>query len=89
MKKAFITAGALAMALSAGAIASEVYVYDALGRLTKVTQSDASTIDYQYDPAGNRTLVSVDGSGTPDVNPNGPSAIVVVPLNGFTVIPIN
>lgn len=35
------------------------YQYDNLGRLTKVTFADGSTIKYQYDEAGNRTSVQV------------------------------
>lgn len=34
------------------------YDYDELGRLTKVTYDDGSYVEYEYDDAGNRTLVT-------------------------------
>jgi YD repeat-containing protein len=58
--------------------------YDALGRLTKVTHEsgpNSGTISaYTYDPASNRTNVTVTGAQ---------KRVVVVPLNGFTIIPLN
>lgn len=80
-----IIASSLLLTLQASAV--ETYDYDALGRLTKVTQDDSTTATFEYDMAGNRTRVAIAGSGVPDSNPNG--ALVVVPLNGFTVIVIN
>jgi len=77
------------------------YTYDALGRLTVVVHSggpsDGVTAKYQYDSASNRTNVSVTGSpngnassSNSDNGASVPSTVyVVVPLNGFTVIPIN
>ena len=85
---ALLSAASMTVAAPTAQSLNEGYEYDALGRLTKVTQGDGSTIAYADDAAGNRTTISVAGSGTPDVNPNGPSVIVVVPLNGFTVIPV-
>ncbi len=38
---------------------AEDYAYDHLGRLTKVTNCDGSTINYTYDNAGNRTAMTV------------------------------
>ena len=68
------------------------YTYDALGRLTGSTQdsgtpsdpSDDITTEYQYDAAGNRTHYELTGTGTPAP----PGAVIVVPLNGYTIIPI-
>lgn len=58
--------------------------YDALGRLTKVTHesgpNSGTNSAYSYDPASNRTNVTVTGAQ---------KRVVVVPLNGFTIIPIN
>ena len=58
--------------------------YDALGRLTNVTResgpNSGTTAVYTYDAASNRTNVTVSGAR---------KRIVVVPLNGFTIIPLN
>lgn len=73
------------------------YTYDALGRLvgskTSGSQSTATTIG--YDAAGNRTNYTVtgaaSGSGDPGTSAGAPTVkrFVVIPLNGFTIIPIN
>lgn len=62
------------------------YSYDALGRLTKTRETcpgrqvETSII---YDRAGNRTQLAT--AGAPGcARPN----FVVVPLNGFTIIPL-
>lgn len=39
------------------------YTYDDLGRLDSVTYTDGTVVNYTYDPAGNRTLQSVDTPG--------------------------
>ncbi|BEV12117.1 RHS repeat protein [Asticcacaulis sp. DW145] len=67
------------IALSASQTA---FVYDALGRVTKVTYDNGTVVEYQYDAAGNRTQKTVTGS------PSSGVRVVVVPLNGFTVIPV-
>jgi YD repeat-containing protein len=77
--------GALGLALGQQAQASETktYTYDALGRLVTTTTSgtvnNGATVNTTYDPADNRTSYQVTGSV---------SKVVVVPLNGLTVIPI-
>jgi YD repeat-containing protein len=38
---------------------SATYEYDALGRLTRVTYDDGSSISYGYDAAGNRTTTVI------------------------------
>ncbi|MCW2404394.1 YD repeat-containing protein [Sphingobium sp. B1D7B] len=59
------------------------YKYDAKGRLVEVKQTGGpannASSTYQYDAADNRTNVKVDAQ----------RRVVVVPLNGFTVIPLN
>jgi hypothetical protein len=65
-----------------------VYSYDSQGRLVDTSHSGSGDsagleIAYQYDLAGNRTIYVVTGSK------NRGQMVVVVPLNGFTVIPIN
>lgn len=68
-------------AQSAAATETITYKYDALGRLVQVSRSGSSnngvTAKYTYDAADNRTNVTV-------TRP----IFVVVPLNGYTVIPI-
>ena len=74
------------------AVASEAttYTYDALGRVAAAASSgsvnDGLNLSYTYDPAGNRLTYTVSGSA----NNGAPERIVVVvPLAGFKVIPIN
>ncbi len=80
---------------------NKTYTYDALGRVTNVQISggpaSGTNSSYQYDPAGNRTNVTVSGSA--NSGPTGGDAVsgisvggttyIVVPLNGFTLIPIS
>ena len=69
---------------SAQAQQTTTYTYDELGRLITIARSDGVTIQYSYDPAGNRTSQVVSGSiAAPPV-----TRVIVVPLNGFTIIPI-
>lgn len=79
------TAAILLTGLSASSQASETvtYTYDALGRL--VTSVHSGTVNnnvqttYSFDLADNRTNLTI---------VNALSRVVVVPLNGLTVIPI-
>ena len=85
MKKCIALVVALFGAASPALAQEQVKIeYDALGRLTKVTHesgpNSGTTSAYSYDPAGNRQNVSVDGVR---------KRVVVVPLNGFTIIPLN
>lgn len=83
MRKAGIFALVL---LAAPAAASETvtYTYDALGRLVKVEhaggRNENVVVDLAYDPANNRQSYVVTGQSG--------KRVIVVPLNGFTVIPL-
>lgn len=74
---------------SALATETVTYSYDALGRLirTQRTGGPAGGIDAQtqYDPAGNRSNVSVGGAAS-----NAPPSrgVVVLPMNGYSMIVI-
>lgn len=76
--------------LSAQAAETTTYTYDALGRVTGVSHSggdnDGMATTLSYDPAGNRTQYAVTGSKNRGLGSN--MTIVVVPLNGFTVIAV-
>lgn len=78
------------LAQPAHAAETVTYSYDALGRLVKTVRSggpasgvDAST---QYDPAGNRTNVTVGGARTN--TPPTAARVIVVPLNGLAIVSI-
>ena len=84
MRARYLAAAALAL-LPSLASASETtnYSYDAKGRLVIVTHAggpnDGASTTYAFDAADNRTSVTINGA-TPQV--------IVVPLDGLTVIPI-
>ena len=91
----------MALAVSAPAIAQETtnFTYDAKGRVVTVQRtggpSNGSTTQYAYDPADNRTNVTVTGSPNGSGNGSGSGAsattriYVVVPLNGLSLIVVN
>lgn len=92
MKKlvTFMSAVILFSGSTTSASASETvsYSYDAQGRLIQATHSgsgpnNAMAINIQYDAKGNRLSQTVTGST------NAGQQVVVLPLNGFTIIPIN
>lgn len=81
MKLMIIFAGILCVDV-AHAASTTTYSYDALGRLVQAsttgTVNDGVQMSTTYDAADNRTTYQVTGST---------SKVVVVPLNGLTVIP--
>ncbi|MDF0490835.1 hypothetical protein PX554_22125 [Sphingomonas sp. H39-1-10] len=82
---ALLSVSAMIGSTSSASYAAEsvTYDYDALGRLIKVTHSGTvnsnTQIIYTLDNADNRTNVTITGAN---------NRVVVVPLNGLTVIPI-
>lgn len=46
--------------MSNSALATVLYTYDDLGRVTSITYDDGKRVTYSYDPAGNRTQHVVD-----------------------------
>lgn len=91
---------AMLMPIAAHAQTQEIttYTYDALGRVTQVDQqggrNDNTHASYQYDAAGNRSRVTVTcppGTGALNACAGFQAAagrFVVVPLNGYSLIPI-
>lgn len=77
------TIAALAQILPAHANSTTTYTYDALGRLVATSNTGTSnnglSTNIEYDSAGNRKTYQVSGAA---------SRVIVVPLNGFTVIKI-
>ena len=49
--------------LPTSSLFAETFEYDELGRLTRVIYDDETQVDYNYDPAGNRTTKTVSGVG--------------------------
>ena len=78
-----VLAGWLALPALAQNIAN--YTYDELGRLKTVTYSNGVSVVYEYDAAGNRTRQEVTGSTNA---PPPAAAVIVLPIAGFTVIPL-
>ena len=73
------------MALPVLAQDTTSYTYDELGRLKTVTYGDGVSVVYEYDAAGNRTRQEVTGSTNA---PPPAAAVIVLPIAGFTIIPI-
>lgn len=91
------TIAGLMMPGAAAAQSNVTYNYDALGRLVVSTNQTAGTnvrTTVDYDRAGNRKTLTVtgavDGNGDPSSGANEPATrgFVVIPLNGFTLIPL-
>lgn len=54
--------------LTGGALAATAYAYDDLGRLKSASYDNGKEIDYNYDPAGNRSSVVI--QTTPHMAPS-------------------
>ena len=86
MRTTLVLAATAAALVPVAAHAGETvtYGYDAKGRLIQVghtgSVNNGLTATYAYDPADNRTSVTTAGAT---------ARVVVVPLNGLTVIPIS
>lgn len=84
-----VTIALLSAASSASATENVTYTYDALGRLTQSsttgTVNNGLSASVSYDAADNRTNYTVSGSSN---NSLPVVAVVVIPLAGFTIIPI-
>ncbi len=86
---ALIITGVLASAGEASAQTVK-YKYDALGRLIEVERPDGSAMLYTYDPADNRmNVVSIPPLPPPPPPPPPTTQLVVVPLLGYVVIPLD
>ncbi|TWB09205.1 YD repeat-containing protein [Nitrospirillum amazonense] len=81
-------AGALSCLALPAAADSISYTYDALGRVIKSTTSSGATIQYSYDPAGNRTMVSASGTSYPSSGSAVSTPVIVLPLLGGMVLPL-
>ena len=91
----------MALCSVSGAFAQETttFTYDAKGRVKTTTRSGGPSngvnAAYTYDKADNRSNVTVTNSpnGNGGLGSDGASTgsmlFVVVPLNGYTIIPIN
>ena len=81
--RASVLVAALLAATSLSAAETVTYTYDALGRLVKVEHAGGSNSGMQqtttFDPAGNRSNYTVTGARI---------RVIVLPLNGFTIIPL-
>lgn len=58
----FVVATIATLAAASAFAGSATYVYDDLGRVTRVTYSNGVVIAYTYDAAGNRTTYVVTGA---------------------------
>jgi uncharacterized protein involved in exopolysaccharide biosynthesis len=81
---------AVSISIPASATETTTYTYDALGRLTQSKSTGSVNnglqTDTVFDPAGNRSNQTVSGS----VNNSPPvRGVIVLPLNGYTIIPLS
>lgn len=81
----------LLMGSAASAQETVKHTYDALGRLTNSTVTggpvNGTSTTVSYDRAGNRSSYVVGGAPT-STPPSNSRRVIVLPLNGFVVIPL-
>ncbi len=81
--RAALGAVVLLYAFEAPASETITYTYDAQGRLVTTAHSGSvnnnAETEYSFDATDNRTNVTIT---------NAASRVIVVPLNGFTIIPV-
>lgn len=91
LRRVYSLLGALVVCWTTSLRAAETvtYQYDLLGRLIQGSSSgsvnNGLNIQYTIDEAGNRKRIVVTGSSNQGMPTEG---VIVVPLNGFTIIPI-
>ena len=73
-----VTAAAYPLLTFAG---TDIFEYDELGRLKKVTYANGTSTTYTLDPAGNRTALNTGGSSG-----GGPTYIAITSASG-TILP--
>lgn len=92
-RKIFLLFFAAVLLEPSAAIPATQYTYDEAGRLIKVVYDNGKGIRYFYDEADNRQGVAIDDATSLPTDPPPPpvptGGVIVVPLNGFTVIPLN
>ena len=85
---AAVMGAALCMGLGGNAAHAQethTYKYDVLGRLIEADHGTKGSATYTYDEADNRQSVSItETTGSPPI-----TGVIVLPLNGFTIIPLN
>lgn len=81
-----VASAALVLGSTTPAFAGQEYVYDAAGRLIKVTYSNGIVVEYRYDASGNRQQITTDN--VPNRAPRARPDSAAVPGSGTIDIPV-